>query len=427
LALSGDRVAWFSAGGPWEIFTWTPAEGTVQITSNGYSDGYPEVSGDRVVWHGHDGADRDIFTWTPAGGVSQLTANSYQEDRQHVSGDRVVWIGKDGGDYEVFAWTPANGTIALTSNGREDGQPQVSGDRVVWVGNDGTDDEIFTAVAGPAGTFADVGPDTRYRHAIEDLSDRGIVCGYLDGTFRPGSPVSRQQFAKMIAKTLGLTAPDVLIPFVDIPALSETDPGYPGVYIGLCWMHGIVLGRDSTHFAPYDNITRQQLITMVARAANLPDIPPYYAPPFVPGQFYPREHYLNARRADWAGLLNQVRGLGSDFDFFAPATRGECAQLLYNLLNRPAPGEEAEAISESIGSELALYPNEFSLAQLKVAGSWAGALIVNHLNDSDRLELLLQQVETGWMVVDYGTGQTAAEWMADGAPQELADWLETIW
>ncbi len=434
LAVSGDRVVWFSTGGPWEIFTWTPTEGTVQITSNGYSDGYPEVSGDRVVWYGYDGADRDIFTWTPADGITQLTANSYQEDHQRVSGDRVVWIGEDGTDYEVFAWTPAGGTVKITSNSREEREPQVSGDRIVWTGNDGTDDEIFTAVAGPVGAFTDVGPDTHYKDAIEDLYARGILSGYPDGTFRPDSPVLRQQFAKMIVRALGYPVSDAdICLFTDVQKSlpgSSVDPldlNYPDHYVAVCAVHGITEGKTATTFAPYDYITRQQLITMVVRAANLPDIPPYYAPPFNAGQFYPSEHYLNARRAAWVGLLNKIEGIGADFDFFSPATRGEVAALLYNLLNRPTPGEEEEAISQAIGLELDLYPNEFSLAQLKVVGSWAGALIINHLNDSDRLELLLQRVGAEWTVVNYGTGHTATDWMADGAPQQLAEWLEAVW
>ena len=434
LAVSGDRVVWFSTGGPWEIFTWTPTEGTVQITSNGYSDGYPEVSGDRVVWYGYDGADRDIFTWTPGDGITQLTANSYQEDHQHVSGDRVVWIGEDGTDYEVFAWTPAGGTVKITSNSREEREPQVSGDRIVWTGNDGTDDEIFTAIAGPVGAFTDVGPDTHYKNAIEDLNARGLLSGYPDGTFRPESPVLRQQFAKMIVRALGYPVSDAdICLFTDVQKSlpgSSVDPldlNYPDHYVAVCASHGITEGKTTTTFAPYDHITRQQLITMVVRAANLPDIPPYYVPPFNPGQFYPSEHYLNARRAAWVGLLNKIDGLGPDSDFFSPATRGEVAALLYNLLNRPTPGEEEEAISQAIGLELALYPNEFSLAQLKAVGSWAGTLIINHLNDSDRLELLLQRVGAEWTVVNYGTGYTATDWMADGAPQELAEWLEATW
>ena len=434
LAVSGDRVVWFSSGNLEEIFTWTPTEGTAQITSNGDVDGYPEVSGDRVVWYGYDGADRDIFTWSPADGVTQLTANSSQEDHQHVSGDRVVWIGKEGADYEVFAWTPAGGTVQITLNSGEEKEPQVSGNRIVWTGNDGTDDEIFTAVAGPTGAFTDVGPDTRYKDAIEDLYARGIVSGHLDGTFRPDSPVLRQQFAKMIVRALGYPVSDAdVCLFTDVQKSlpgSSVDPldlNYPDHYIAVCANHGITEGKTVTTFAPYADITRQQLITMIVRAAHVPDIPPYYLPAFGSGQFYPSEHYFNARKADWVGLLNKMEALGPDFDFFLPATRGEVAALLYNLLNRPTPGEEEEGVSQAIERDFSLYPNEFSLAQLKVVGPWAGALIISHLSDPVRLQLLLQRVGTEWTVFSYGTGYTIPEWMALGAPQELAEWLQMAW
>jgi hypothetical protein len=95
------------------------------------------------------------------------------------------------------------------------------------------------------------------------------------------------------------------------------------------------VGKTATTFAPFESITRQQLITMVARAAGLPAPPPGYNPPFLPGQFYPEEHYQNARKAAHAGLLDGLQGLGATYDFYAPASRGECAQLLFNLLAEP--------------------------------------------------------------------------------------------
>ncbi len=143
--VSGDRVVWKGSDGTdYEIFTWTPADGAVQLTSNAYDDDLPQVSGDRVVWKGSDGTDYEIFTWTPADGAVQLTSNAYDDDLPQVSGDRVVWKGSDGTDYEVFTWTPGDGVVRLTSNAYDDDLPQVSGDRVVWKGSDGTDYEIFT-------------------------------------------------------------------------------------------------------------------------------------------------------------------------------------------------------------------------------------------------------------------------------------------
>ena len=76
---------------------------------------------------------------------------------------------------------------------------------------------------------------------------------------------------------------------------------------------------------------------MVARAANLPDPPANYAPPFLPGQFSLLEHYLNARKAAYAGLLDGLQGVGPAYDFTAPSTRAECALLLHDLLGKLTP------------------------------------------------------------------------------------------
>lgn len=182
--------------------------------------------------------------------------------------------------------------------------------------------------------FADVALSHPYYTAINDLAARQIVVGYGD-TFGPNDAVLRQQFAKMIVKTLGLPVTGLeTSSFVDVSKGMGADPLYPDKYIAVCAAHEITKGKDDTHFAPYESITRQQLITMIARAANLAQTPATYEPPFSAGQFYLDEHYLNARRAAYAGLLEGLVGLGPSYSFSHPATRGEVCQLLYNLLHR---------------------------------------------------------------------------------------------
>jgi len=66
--------------------------------------------------------------------------------------------------------------------------------------------------------FRDVDQSASYREAIETLANVGIVEGYGDGRFGPTNPVPRQQFAKMIAKTLQLDALDFMLPnYEDLP------------------------------------------------------------------------------------------------------------------------------------------------------------------------------------------------------------------
>lgn len=187
---------------------------------------------------------------------------------------------------------------------------------------------------GGNGGFSDVA-GSAYADAIYDLAGRGIITGFQDQTFRPNISVTRQQFAKMIVKTLGLTVTGFEIcPFTDVAAQVGTDPLYPSKYVAVCATNGITTGKTWTTFDPESNITHQQLITMVARAADLPELPTDYSPPFSSAQFSLAEHYGNSCKAAHAGLLDGLLGIGATYDFLAASTRGECAQLLHNLLRQ---------------------------------------------------------------------------------------------
>ncbi len=199
-----------------------------------------------------------------------------------------------------------------------------------------------TAAAVPP-KFPDVPAHHPYHQAVYELADQGIISGYADGTFGPGDSVLRQQFAKMIVKTLGLpVSAEDHCPFGDVPTnLDPHDPLYPDKYVAVCAAHRITVGKTPTTFDPYASITREQLITMVVRAAGLPAAPSGYTPPFTTSQFSTEEHYANVGKAHHAGLLEGLQGLGTGYNFTLAASRGECAQLLYNLLARGSGGSWA--------------------------------------------------------------------------------------
>jgi hypothetical protein len=164
-------------------------------------------------------------------------------------------------------------------------------------------DYTFKTLAAPGGQFSDVS-DSPYRDQINDLANRGVTSGYPDGTFRPYKPGIRQQFAKTIAKALELPASaGDISPFADVmtsepgSCVDPPDIYYPDHYIAVCAQEGIAVRKTPKSFAPYENIGKAQLITMVARAANLADPP----------------------RAAYAGLLAGLKGQGPGHDFFAPA------------------------------------------------------------------------------------------------------------
>jgi len=185
--------------------------------------------------------------------------------------------------------------------------------------------------------FPDVTAEHPYYGAINDLASRGIISGKPDGKFYPDYPVMRQQFAKMIVKTMGHPVPpDIECPFTDVldPDPTSTDPLYPGKYVAVCALHGITLGKTETTFDPYSSIQRFQVLSMVVRAVD--EVRPglLVTPP---GSFTPTwdpaaspQHGLNAARAEYNGLLAGINLTG--LDPFGPMSRGEIAQVLHNVL-----------------------------------------------------------------------------------------------
>ena len=188
----------------------------------------------------------------------------------------------------------------------------------------------------PAPTFSDVGPTTLYSVAIADLSSRGIVSGFPDGTFRPEGPVTRQQFAKMIVLALGLpvSVSDVC-PFADVDHnVDPTDPLYPDHYVAVCAAHAITEGTSPGYFSPSSNVTTAQMITMVVRAAQSLNPGAVKTPPSDWSGVLPSDdptHGANIRIAEYSHLLDGV-DLPS-LDIAANATRGLVAQMLDNLRN----------------------------------------------------------------------------------------------
>jgi hypothetical protein len=238
------------------------------------------------------------------------------EPKEHVSlrGDLMAVSFNDGHDGEIgwAMWTEDAGGDGSGDDGTDGGTD----------GDDTTDEVTFPDVAG-----------SPYETAILNLAERGIIAGREDGTFGPLDTVSRQQFAKMIVKALGFTVSGTEVcPFVDVAGQIGSDPFYPAKYVAVCAERGITTGTSPTTFSPTGKITHQQLITMLARAADLPEPPTSYVPSFTASQFSLAEHYQNAGKAAYAGLLDGLVGVGPSYSFLAPSTRGECAQLLYNLL-----------------------------------------------------------------------------------------------
>src|SRR5665648_578465 len=180
--------------------------------------------------------------------------------------------------------------------------------------------------------FDDVAPDHEFAAAIEALSLASVVDGYENGEFGLSDPVLRAQIAKMTAIAYDLH--DEAIDNMNDPTFGDVmyeGEVYPFDYIEEAAEAGLVLGYVNGNFAPYDQLTRIQLVRILVRAAgDRLDTPPAgYQLPFTDVAAMDRDVLSIAHYNE---LLDGTSA--TTFDPYGTATRGHVAKILYNSLTK---------------------------------------------------------------------------------------------
>ena len=238
---------------------------------------------------------------------------------------------------------------------------------------------LFTGSA--SASFPDVPGTHPYSTAIDGIATADVISGFEDGTFGPDKLVIRQQFAKMIVKTMGLTVTGTEVcPFGDVAAQVGTDPFYPSKYVAVCATHSITLGTDSAHFSPTLNIRRTQVITMVVRAADalasdiLDPVPTGWSGVLSYGD---PDHGANIKKAEYNGLLAGIQGPGgtlASWDTLGYATRGEVAQILWSLWQQMGPSPMGREVKIGFVTPLTGPTSIFGVADQYCVERWRESL-----------------------------------------------------
>lgn len=109
--------------------------------------------------------------------------------------------------------------------------------------------------------YSDVSDTAWYAAAVSTLSKMGVISGYPDGTFRPNAPITRAEFAAMIAR-FDDTAKSADTPFTDISGHWAENA------IGKAYGNGWVEGSSKTVFCPESNLTRAETATLLNRVLH---------------------------------------------------------------------------------------------------------------------------------------------------------------
>ncbi|WP_052410262.1 S-layer homology domain-containing protein [Paenibacillus durus] len=178
-------------------------------------------------------------------------------------------------------------------------------------------------------TYNDVPAGHWANRAVTVLSAKHIVNGISGGGFAPNQPVTRAEFAAMLVRSLGLAAKEKAS-FSDV-----TGKEWYADSIAAAYERGIVKGVNAGSFKPQQQITREEMASMIIRA--------YQVKAGISAAYSEQASFTDSSRiSGWAkndvaaavslGLLK-----GKDGGRFVPkenATRAESAQALYNLISK---------------------------------------------------------------------------------------------
>lgn len=179
-------------------------------------------------------------------------------------------------------------------------------------------------------TFDDVSNDRWSAEYIYNLYNLGIVNGISNDIFSPETNITRAEFVKMLANIAGtnLNKLNISTNFTDV----ESDSWYED-YIVWAVYNGIASGTSDTTFSPDENITREQIATMIYRfveykGIELPKIETVIN--FVDENTFSPWAVDAISAVQSAGIINAL-----DDDYFAPTyytTREQACKMLFLLL-----------------------------------------------------------------------------------------------
>ncbi len=183
--------------------------------------------------------------------------------------------------------------------------------------------------------FSDVSASHRNVIAIEFLQEQGIIEGYSDGTFRPGSNINRAEFLKLIMEGSDLTLDqNDNTPFGDVDHQSWYAPYVKKAYHE-GWVEGYV--SDNT-FRPGQDISKAEALKIIAMVQGW-EFPSYTEFTYFDDVF--RSMWF-APYISYAYEANYLEDISNNYSPNTPATRAYISELIYRSYISP------EALAEHL-------------------------------------------------------------------------------
>ena len=158
---------------------------------------------------------------------------------------------------------------------------------------------------------------------IQALVAEGVISGYPDETFRPKNPITRAEFARILARAFHFVDSAGQAPFSDIHSHWAKNE------ISALAAKGIIQGYPDGKFHPDEKITRAEIVTMLTRALKLDkDFQADYFDWWPTFTDMSEDHwsYNSVEIASRLGIIPSI--FGTTFQPERPATREETAAMV---------------------------------------------------------------------------------------------------
>lgn len=197
---------------------------------------------------------------------------------------------------------------------------------------------MFSIMPSMAFQFPDVSENHWASSQIDELSDKGVIVGYPDGTFKPDDNVTRAEFASMAIRALGQEHASVAQP-VNFTDIDSEYWAYDSIQKAL-YFELISCPQEGDVFRPDDTVTREESMTVAVNALTTEQISEAKAKEvlskYADAASIPQSFLIPAGKAE---ILDMIVVMPADdkkasLEPTRPATRAEVAAILYNMMEQ---------------------------------------------------------------------------------------------
>jgi hypothetical protein len=165
------------------------------------------------------------------------------------------------------------------------------------------------------------------QEAIGALAAREIINGVGENLFDPDASVTREQFAKMVVTMFDVLDSSAPLNFSDVDA-----SGWSAAYIATAQKLGIVTGYEDNTFRPNQTITREEMSTILYRAAKNLGV---NITPVKEGVTFTDDASIQSWAKEAVSEMQKagiLQGVGDNmFDPANNASRAQAAVAIYNM------------------------------------------------------------------------------------------------